>query len=68
MSMTFGGNDTVNEESDDSIHKEEQGPKDDGVVIAQPIPNNPIATSVPSAKDPSALVVKNSSALDTPPT
>ena len=34
MPTTPRGGDTVNEEFDDSIHMEEQGPKDNGVVIA----------------------------------
>ena len=54
MPTTPGGGDTVNEESDDSIHIEEQGLKDDGVVIAQIASDGLVATSVPSIEDPSA--------------
>lgn len=34
VSTTLRGGDVVNKEFDDSIHAEEQGPKDDGMVIA----------------------------------
>lgn len=51
--MTPKGGDAVNEESDDSIHTEEQSPKGDVVVIAQLVPVGPITPSVPSAEDPS---------------
>lgn len=46
--------DTVDEESNDSAHTEEQIPIDDGVVIAQPVPEGHVTTSVPSIEDPSA--------------
>lgn len=45
--------DTVDEESDDSAHTEEQIPIDDGVVIAQPVLEGHVTTSVPSIEDPS---------------
>lgn len=64
---TPGGGDTVNEEFDDFIHIEEQGPKE-GVVIAQPAPSGPVASSAPLAEDPSTQAVKNPSALDAPST
>ena len=35
------------------IHTEEQIPKDNGVVIAQPVPEGHVAISVPSVEDPS---------------
>ena len=53
MPTTPIGDDTVNEEFDDSAHTKKQVPKDDGVVIAQPIPDGVVAFLVPSAKDPS---------------
>ena len=67
-STTPGGGDIADEESDDSTHIEEQDPKDDGVVLAQPVPNGPIAPLVPSAEDPSTQNAENLSALDAPPT
>lgn len=68
MSAILGGGDIIHEESDDSIHIEEQGPKDDGVVIAQPALDGPVAILIPSAKDPTSQAVKNPSALDAPQT
>nr|POE52703.1 hypothetical protein CFP56_17656 [Quercus suber] len=61
------GGDTVNEESDDSIHIEKQGPKDDGVVIAKLVPTGTVAPLVLSAKDPSTQDAVNPFALDAPP-
>ena len=63
---TTRGDETVNEESDDSVHTGEQGPKDDGVVITQLVPVGTIAPLVPSAEDPSAQSVVDPSALDAP--
>ena len=51
---TPGASDTVDKEFDDSTYTEERIPIDDGVVIAQPVPEGHIATSVPSVKDPSS--------------
>ena len=68
MLTTSGGGDIADEESDDSTHIEEQDPKDDGVVLAQPVPNGPIAPLVPSAKNPSTQNAENPFALDASPT
>ena len=54
MPTTPGGGDTIDEESDDSAHVEEQDPKDNGVVLAQPAPEGPVVASIPSVEDPSA--------------
>ena len=54
--------DTVDEESDDSTHTEEQIPIDDGVVIAQPVPEGYITISSPSVKDPFAQDAQNPAA------
>ena len=58
------GDDTVNEEFDDSAHTKKQVPKDDGVVIAQPIPDGVVTLSVPSTKDPPIKDTKNPSTQD----
>lgn len=50
--MTLADGDTANEESDDSTHTEKQIPIDDGVVIAQPVPDGVVALSVPYVEDP----------------
>ena len=50
---TLGGGNIVGGESDDSIHTEEQSPKDYGVIIAQPVLEGHVTTLVPSVEDPS---------------
>lgn len=66
--MTSGGGNTVDEESDDSTHIEEQDSKDNGVVLAQLVPDGPIAPLVPAVEEPSTQNTENPSALDAPPT
>ena len=61
---TPAASDTVNKEFDDSAYTEERIPIDDGVVIAQPVPEGHIATSVPSVEDPSAQDAQNPAAQD----
>ena len=51
LPTTLIGDDIVNEETDDSIQSE-QDPKDDGVVLAQPVVEWPIALLAPSVDDP----------------
>ena len=51
--------DTVDEESDDSTYTEEQIPINDGVVIAQPVPEGYITISSPSVEDPSVQDAQN---------
>ena len=53
VSMTPGGGDTVDEESDDSTHTEEQDPKDDCMVLAQLVPDGLVAPLVPYVEEPS---------------
>ena len=62
------GGDIISEESDDFAHTEEKVPKDDGMVIAQPVLDGIVALSVLSAEDPPTKDVKNSFALDAPST
>ena len=64
MPTTPTGDDTVNEESNASAHTKKQVPKDDGVVIAQPIPDGAVTLSVPSTKDPPIKDTKNPSTQD----
>lgn len=52
--LTLEKDDSINDESDDSIHKIEQEVKDGGVIIAHPIPEGLIASAVSSAEDLSA--------------
>ena len=54
--------DTVDEEFDDSTHTEKQIPIDDGVVIAQLVPEGHITISSPSVKDPFAQDAQNPAA------
>ena len=68
MPTTPASGNTVSEESDDSTHTEEQIPRDDGVVIAQPIPDGVVALLVPFAEDLPTKDVENSSTLDAPST
>ena len=51
LPTTLIGDDIVNEETDDSIQSE-RDPKDDGVVLAQPVVEWPIALLAPSVDDP----------------
>lgn len=64
---TPGGSDTVNEESDDSTHMEEQDLKDDNMVITQPILVSPITLWVSSAEDPSIQNVVDPTVVDPSP-
>lgn len=52
--LTHGGDDSVNDEFDDSIHTVDQEVKEDSVVITQPVPKGSVAPAVSSAVDPSA--------------
>ena len=51
MPMTLVGGDTIDEESNDSIHTKEHVPKNDDVVIAQPALEGLVIASVPSIED-----------------
>ena len=66
MPMTLVGGDTVDEESDHSIHTEEHVPKDDDVVIAQPALEGLVIASVPSIEDLSTQDAQNPSTMDAP--
>lgn len=68
LPTTPAGGDTVNEESDNSAHIKGHIPKDDGVVISQPVPEGHVATLVPSAEDHPVQDAQNLSALDAPST
>ena len=57
--------DIVSEEIDDSIESE-RDPKDDGVVLAQPVVEGPITPLASSADDPPAHDTPNFAAQDTP--
>ena len=57
--------DTVSEEIDDSTESE-RDPKDDGVVLAQPVVEGPIIPLASSADDPPAHDTPNFAAQDTP--
>lgn len=46
---TPGGDDTISDEPDDSVHTVEQEEKDDGVVISQLVPEGPVAPIASSA-------------------
>lgn len=58
------GSDTVSEESNNSTYIEEQVPKDDSVVIAQPVPDGVVAFLVSSIENPLPKGVENPSAQD----
>lgn len=58
--------DTVNEESSDSTHTEEQDSKDNGIVIAQPVLADLVTPSVSSVEDPSTQNVVDPTTMDTP--
>lgn len=64
MLTTLGGGDTVDEESDESIHSEKWGPKDYGVVITKPILAGTVAPLFLSIEDPSTQSAMDPSALD----
>ena len=66
MPMTLVGGDTVDEESDDSVHIEEHVPKNDDVVIAQPDLEGLVIASVPSIEDLSTQDAQNPSTMDSP--
>ena len=51
LPMTPVAGDTIDKESDDSTHTEEPIPIDDGVVIAQPIPDGAVTLLVLSTED-----------------
>ena len=65
--MTLRGDDTVSEEPDDSAHTVEQDPKDNDMVITQPVLESPIAPVVSSAEVPSSQNIVNPTAVDAPP-
>ena len=65
--MTLGGDDTVSEEPDDSAHTVEQDPKDNDLVIAQPVLESPITPVVSSVEVPSDQNIVNPTAVDAPP-
>ena len=51
LPTTFAGDDTTNEETNDSTHTK-QGSKDDSVVLAQPAQERPVTPLILSAEDP----------------
>ena len=55
--------DTVSDETDDSTESE-RDPKDDGVVLAQPVVEGPVIPLAPSTNDPPAHDTPNSATLD----
>ena len=63
---TLRGGDTINEESSDSIHTEEQDPKDNDIVIAQPVPVGLITPSVSSVEDPSTQNFVDPTTMEAP--
>ena len=63
LPTTLIGDDIVNEETDYSIQSE-RDPKDDGVVLAQPVVEWPIALLAPSVDDPPLKDARNRSAQD----
>ena len=63
LSTTPAGGDSFSDETDDFTHTE-QDPKDDGVVLAQPVVEGPVASLVPSTEDPPTKDVENPSAKD----
>ena len=64
MPMTPTSGDIISEETDDSTYSE-QDPKDDGMVLAQPTLEGPVAPLVLSAKDPPLNNIENPSTQDT---
>ena len=63
LSRTPAGGDSFSDETDDSTHTK-QDPKDDGVVLAQPTIEGPVAPLVPSAEDPPTKDAENPLAKD----
>ena len=63
---TLRGGDTINEESSDSIHTEEQDPKDNDIVIAQPVPVGLVTPSVSSVEDPSTQNFVDPTTMEAP--
>ena len=61
--MIPAGGDTVSEKINDSTQFE-QDPKDDNVILAQPIVEGPIAPLAPSANNPPPKDTGNLSAED----
>ncbi|XP_065638950.1 codeine O-demethylase-like [Quercus suber] len=48
VSTTLMGSDTIDKESNDFTHIEEQDPKDDSVVLTQPVPDGPVTPLIVS--------------------
>ena len=63
--MIPAGGDTVSEKINDSIQFE-RDPKDNNVILAQPVVEGPIAPLAPSAEDLSAPNALNFAAQDAP--
>ena len=64
--MTLGGDDTISEEPNNFAHTVEQDPKDNDLVIAQPVLESPIAPVVSSVEVPSDQNIVNPTAVDAP--
>ena len=63
VSKTPAGGDTISEEADDSTQSE-QDPKDDDVVLAQPVVEGPVAPLVLSTDDPPSKAAESPSTPD----
>ena len=63
MPTTPTDGDTVSEETNNSTQSE-RDPKDNGVVLAQPVVEGPIAPLVPSADNPPSKAAENPSSQD----
>ena len=61
--MTPAGEDTVSEETDDSTQLE-RDPKDDGVILAQPIVERPVTPLILSIEYPPPQDAENPSIQD----
>ena len=63
MLTTPTDGDTVSEETNNSTQSE-RDPKDNGVVLAQPVVEGPVAPLVPSADNPPSKAAENPSSQD----
>ena len=63
LSTTPASGDSFSDETDNSTHTKPD-PKDDGVVLAQPAIEGPVAPLVPSAEDPLTKDAENPLAKD----
>ena len=63
MPTTPTDGDTVSEETNNSTQSK-RDPKDNGVVLAQPVVEGPVAPLVPSANNPPSKAAENSSSQD----